>query len=226
MSLSMKELPKVERPREKYKENGFERLSDADLIAILLRTGYKNMSVSELALHLLKEIESLKKLKETSLESLSKIKGIGEVKAITILTALELGKRMYTNKDKKQEKIRNAEDLYNLFAKELETKTQEHLIAIFLNSKNKIIEYKTIFIGSANQSVAHPRDIFKEAMKNAAVKIMLIHNHPSGDSAPSKEDIIFTKRMLDAGNLLQIPLLDHIIIGKNNYYSFYDHTRK
>jgi len=226
MSLTIKELPKEERPREKYKENGFQRLSDADLIAILLRTGYKNLSVSDLALHLLKEVGSLNKLKETSLEALSKIKGIGEVKAITLLTALELGKRISTLPEKKQIKIYQAEDLYNLFSKELEQLSQEHLIAVFLNSKNKIIDYKTIFIGSANQSIAHPRDIFKEAMKNAAVKIMLIHNHPSGDPTPSKEDIIFTKRMLDAGELLQIPLIDHIIVGLNKYYSFYDHTRK
>lgn len=226
MSLTIKALPKEERPREKYKENGFQRLSDADLIAILLRTGYKNLSVSDLALHLLKEVGSLNKLKETSLEALSKIKGIGEVKAITLLTALELGKRISTLPEKKQIKIYQAEDLYNLFSKELEQLSQEHLIAVFLNSKNKIIDYKTIFIGSANQSIAHPRDIFKEAMKNAAVKIMLIHNHPSGDPTPSKEDIIFTKRMLDAGELLQIPLIDHIIVGLNKYYSFYDHTRK
>lgn len=226
MNLTIKEIPEEERPREKYKHNGFERLTDADLLAILLRTGSKEMSVKELAIHILKENGSLNRLKETSLESLSKIKGIGEVKAITILTALELGNRLRKTTDKKTIKIKEAEDLYNLFKEELQNQTQEHLIAIFLNSKNYIIDYKTIFIGSANQSVAHPREIFKEALKNATVKLMLIHNHPSGDPTPSKEDVIFTKRMIEGGKILQIPLLDHIIIGNDKYYSFYDHMKK
>lgn len=226
MSLKIKELPEEERPREKYKENGFDRLSNADLIAILLRTGSKDLSVKELAIHLLKEIDGLENLKETSLEKLSKIKGIGEVKAITLLTSLELGKRIMNTNLKKQTKILNAEDLYHFFAPKMENLTQEHLVAVFLNSKNCIIDYKTIFIGSANQSIVHPRDIYKEALKYSAVKIMILHNHPSGDASPSKEDVAFTSRMLEAGNLLQIPLLDHLIIGKNCFYSFYDHVMK
>ena len=122
--------------------------------------------------------------------------------------------------------IKSAADLYQIFVKKMKDLSQEHLVAVFLNSKNKIIDYKTIFIGSANRSIVHPRDIYKEALKYAAVKIMIIHNHPSGDPTPSKEDVVFTKQLSSAGNLLQIPLLDHLIIGKDHYYSFYDHLMK
>lgn len=226
MTFKMKEIPEEERPREKYKTNGFERLSDADLIAILLRTGTYEMSAKDLALSLLKEVKNLKGLQNTSLESLSKVKGIGEVKAITLLTALELGSRAQKEENEKKKRIRTAEDLYHLYHKKMKWLTQEHFVAVFLNSKNEIIASSTIFIGSANKSIVHPRDIYKEAIKYSAVKLMVIHNHPSGDPTPSKEDAEFTRRLVDAGALLQIPLLDHLIIGKNTYYSFYDHIMK
>ncbi len=222
----IREIPLEERPREKYKESGFGRLSDADLIAILIRTGTKDMSVSELALHILKEVGSLEQLKQASLETLSKIRGVGEVKAITLLSALELGHRILLPKDIHGAKITNAKDLYDIFSPKMKDLSQEHLIAVFLNSKNRIIHYKTIFIGSANQSVVHPRDIFREALKNSSVKLMVLHNHPSGDPTPSKEDVIFTKQLSEAGKILQIPLLDHLIIGYHEYYSFYDHLMK
>lgn len=226
MNFRIKDIPLQERPREKYKESGFDRLSDADLIAILLRTGTKDMSVKDLATHILKEIGSLKEIANTSLETLSKIKGIGEVKAITLLCALELGNRATESTFIKGRKIKETNDLYKLFSSKMERYTQEHLLAIFLNSKNEIITFSTIFIGSANRSIVHPRDIYKEAIKYSAVKLAIIHNHPSGDSTPSKEDILFTRRLINAGKLLQIPLIDHLIIGKKNYYSFYDHIMK
>lgn len=226
MSYKMKELPLEERPREKFKTNGFEKLGNIDLIAILLRTGSKELSVRDLATKILIELDGLENLSNTSLERLSKIKGIGEVKAITLLTALELGKRISNTKGGQKRRIKHAADLYEEFSSELETKTQEHFIAVFLNSKNEIIHYKTIFIGSANKSIVHPRDIYKEAIKYSAVKLMCIHNHPSGDPTPSEEDIAFTSRLIECGNLLQIPLLDHLIIGSHTYYSFYDHVMK
>lgn len=226
MTLKIKDIPLEERPREKFKRNGFSRLSDADLIAILLRTGTKEMSVKDLATDLLKKVGGIKNLQNISLEILSKIKGIGEVKAITLLAGLELGYRALDSETKEKKKIKTAEDLYDFFKTKTQNFTQEHFIAVFLNSKNEIIEYKTIFIGSANKSIVHPRDIFKEAIKYAAVKLMVVHNHPSGDPTPSKEDALFTKRLIDAGNLLQIPLLEHLIIGKETYYSFYDHFMK
>lgn len=226
MSYKMKELPLEERPREKFKTNGFENLGDIDLIAILLRTGSKELSVKDLATKLLIELEGVEHLADTSLERLSKIKGIGEVKAITLLSAIELGKRVGKGKLGIKKRIKHATDLYEEFYRELREKTQEHFLAVFLNSKNEIIHSKTIFIGSANKSIVHPRDIFKEAIKYSAVKLMVLHNHPSGDPTPSEEDISFTSRLIECGNLLQIPLLDHLIIGFNTYYSFYDHVMK
>jgi len=226
MSYKMKELPISERPREKFKATGFSTLSDVDLLAILLRTGTKNLSVKELATQILLEIGSIKEIQNTSLERLSKVKGIGEVKAITLLSALELGRRANWVEPKNNSKIRTAKDVYHLFHDKVTHLSQEHFIAIFLNNKNEMIQFKTIFIGSANQSIVHPRDIFKEAIKYSAVKMMVLHNHPSGDPSPSVADIAFTSRLIEAGNLLQIPLLDHVIIGFDSYYSFYDHVMK
>lgn len=226
MNFRIKDIPLHERPREKYKESGFDRLTDADLIAILLRTGTKEMSVKDLATYILKEIGGLKEIANTSLESLSKIKGIGEVKAITLLCALELGIRASENNYIKGKRIQTTSDLYEMFSSKMERYTQEHLLAVFLNSKNEIISFSTIFIGSANKSIVHPRDIYKEAIKYSAVKLAIIHNHPSGDSTPSNEDILFTRRLINAGKLLQIPLMEHLIIGHKNYYSFYDHIMK
>ncbi|MCI8466825.1 MAG: DNA repair protein RadC [Bacilli bacterium] len=226
MSLKMKELPTSERPREKFKQSGFQKLSDIDLLSLLLRTGSKDLSVRDLATNLLLEIGSLNELSNTSLERLSKIKGVGEVKAITLLSALELGKRAMMSEKIDRKRIHNAKDLFEVFSCELMSLSQEHFVAVFLNNKNEIIKAKTIFIGSANRSVVHPRDIYKEAIKYSAVKLMCLHNHPSGDPTPSVEDTAFTSRLIEAGNLLQIPLLDHIIIGHNSYYSFYDHVMK
>lgn len=226
MTYRMKDLPLEERPREKFKTSGFQKLSDIDLISLLLRTGSKDLSVRDLATTILLELGSLEELSNTSLERLSKIKGVGEVKAITLLTALELGKRSLKKEENKKKRIKNAEDLYLMFYQDLMPQTQEHFVAVFLNSKNEIIKSKTIFIGSANKSIVHPRDIYKEAIKYSAVKLMCLHNHPSGDPTPSVEDTAFTSRLVEAGNLLQIPLIDHIIIGNHSYYSFYDHVMK
>ncbi len=226
MTYKMKDLPLQERPREKFKTSGFQKLSDIDLISLLIRTGSKDQSVKDLATTILLEIGSLNELSNTSLERLSKIKGVGEVKAITLLVAMELGKRALKKTERNSLRISNAQDLYEYFYQELMPLTQEHFVAVFLNSKNEIIKSETIFIGSANKSIVHPRDIYKEAIKYSAVKLMCLHNHPSGDPTPSIEDTAFTSRLVEAGNLLQIPLLDHIIIGYNSYYSFYDHVMK
>lgn len=226
MSLMMKELVDEEKPREKFKAIGFEGLSDADLIAILLRTGTKELSVRDLASMILKDVGGLSNLKNASVNSLSQIHGIGEVKAITLLSALELGCRVAKTNYQKLYRIQTAQDLYQLFAPRMQLFSQEHFIAVFLNSKNEMIASKTIFIGTANKSIVHPRDIYREAIKHSAVKMMVLHNHPSGDVTPSKEDISFTKRLIEAGNLLQIPLIDHLIVGQDHYYSFYDHVMK
>ena len=221
MSLKMKELPTSERPREKFKQSGFQKLSDIDLLSLLLRTGSKDLSVRDLATNLLLEIGSLNELSNTSLERLSKIKGVGEVKAITLISALELGKRAMMSEKIDRKRIHNAKDLFEVFSCELMSLSQEHFVAVFLNNKNEIIKAKTIFIGSANRSVVHPRDIYKEAIKYSAVKLMCLHNHPSGDPTPSKGDFQVTDRIYECADIMGITLLDHVIIGDNKFKSVF-----
>lgn len=218
MTYLIKDLPEEEKPREKLKKYGVKNLTDEELIAIILRCGTKNMSVKDLAIKIKKEFKTLSDL---SYIELSKIKGVGEVKAITLLAAIELGIRS-TYKEDKNIKLNRPENIYEFFKNKLIHLKQENLMAIFLDNKNKLIAYKTIFIGTINMSVSHPREIFKEAMKNSSVYIILVHNHPSGDPTPSVADLKFTNQVYKTSKIIGIPLLDHIIIGNNNYYSFYD----
>lgn len=219
MSYLIKDLPTLEKPREKFKKYGVEYLSDEDLIAIILRCGTKNLSVKDLAIKIKKEYPYLKDL---SLAKLKRINGMGEVKAITLISAIELGKRSTYQKEENNIKFNKADVIYEYFKNKLKDLKQENLIAVFLDNKIKLINYKTIFIGTANTSITHPREIFKEAINNSAVYVIMLHNHPSGDVTPSLADKKFTSQVLTTGNIVGIPLLDHLIIGKNTYYSFYD----
>ncbi len=218
MTYLIKDLPEEEKPREKLKKYGVKNLTDEELIAIILRCGTKNMSVKDLAIKIKKEFKNLSDL---SYIELSKIKGMGEVKAITLLAAIELGIRS-TYKEDKNIKLNRPENIYEFFKNKLIYLKQENLIAVFLDNKNKLIAYKTIFIGTINMSISHPREIFKEAIKNSCVYIVLVHNHPSGDPTPSVADLKFTNQVYKTGKIIGIPLLDHLIIGNNKYYSFYD----
>ncbi|MBE6161488.1 MAG: JAB domain-containing protein [Firmicutes bacterium] len=219
MSYLIKDLPDSEKPREKFKKYGSDYLTDEELIAIILRCGTKNMSVKDLAIKIKKEYPNLNDL---TLSKLENIVGMGEVKAITLLSAIELGKRCLNDENNISIKFNKAENIFLYFKNKIGHLSQENLIAVFLNNKIKMISYKTIFIGTVNMSITHPREIFKEAINNRAVYIILIHNHPSGDVTPSKADINFTNQVLYTGNIIGIPLLDHLIIGKSKYYSFYD----
>ena len=219
MSYMIKDLPSSEKPREKLKKYGVENLSDEDLIAILLRCGTKNISVKDLAIKIKKEYPNLNNI---SINDLKKINGMGEVKAITLMAALELGRRSLNIIDENNIKFNKAQIIYEYFKNKMINLKQENLIAIFLDNKIKMINYKIIFIGTVNTSISHPREIFKEAINNSAVYIILVHNHPSGDSTPSIADKKFTLQVYSTSKVIGIPLLDNIIIGKNNYYSFYD----
>jgi len=213
-------MPDEEKPRERAKKYGFETLSVVDLLSILLRTGTRNKSVKELAMEISKYLDSLPNITDLRLSSLSNFKGVGEVKAITLLSAIELGKRMGYKKVFKKNIINNAKDVFDYFEIFFKYETQEKMIAIFLNSKNEILESKIIFTGTANQSLVHVRDIYKEGILVNAIKIICLHNHPSGNPNPSKEDEYTTKRLKEAGLIIGIPLVDHIIIGDSKYYSF------
>ena len=212
------------RPRERLKKYGVKALKDDELLAIILRCGTKDINVLELANLLINEFNSLYSFNDITLNELAKIKGIGEVKAGIILASIEFGKRVI-KKSKQFFKIYNSANIYNYFKYDFIGIKQEHLIIILLDSSNNIIKYKTLFIGTLNASIVHPREVFKEDITNSAAKIILLHNHPSGDSTPSKKDLEFTNSIKELSNVLGIPLIDHIIVGYNNYYSIIDNKR-
>lgn len=215
--MRIKDMVKENRPRERFVSYGANSLSDAELLAIILRTGTKNENVIDLSNRLIKEYP-LEKLFSSSIEELTKIKGIGRDKAIQILTVSEIQKRNYS--EKKPAKITSAKDVYNLLKNKLKNEKKEHFYIVLLDTKNKIIKTKEISIGILDASIIHPREIFSEAIKALASRIILVHNHPSGDPTPSNEDIEITKKLIDVGELVGIEILDHVIIGNERYYSY------
>mgnify|MGYP005769626081 CR=1 FL=1 len=223
MNVLIKDIPLNERPRERLINKGVEYLSNEDLLAILLKTGTKENSVKVLANNILKQLDDINNLKEINLEKLVKIKGIGKAKACELLAAIELGKRLNKKIDNlNQIKIYSSNSIYEYYQDKLKDKLQEYFYCVYLDTKNHIIKDKLLFIGTINESLIHPREIFKEAYLLSASSIICIHNHPSGNVNPSNNDIIMTKQLVEVGKILGIKVLDHIIIGKDNYYSFND----
>ena len=192
---------------------------------IILKSGTKKYSVKELALKLLSKCKDIRNLKDMSLNKLMKIEGIGQVKAIEILAIVELAKRIYTPVNEEDIiNCTNPNNIINYFHSLFLDKLQEEFYVIYLDNKKKYLDKKRLFIGSVNKSIANPREIFKYAYLTSASFIICIHNHPSGDPTPSKEDITITKNLYELGNLHAIYLVDHLIIGKNAYYSFYENN--
>lgn len=189
----------------------------------MLKCGTKDISVKELANNILKQIDNINNLKDINYQNLIKIKGIGKAKACEILASIELGKRINNKINNiNQIKIYSSESIFNYYKDKLSDKLQEHFYCVYLDTKNHIIKDKLLFIGTINQSLVHPREVFKEAYLLSATSIICIHNHPSGNVNPSNNDIIITKQLKEVGTLLGINVLDHIIIGKDTYYSFND----
>jgi len=217
--MKIKELPINDRPIERLINNGSNVLSNDELLAILLKTGTKEMSAKELGTLILKKI-NINELKNITFEELINIKGIGNKKAAVIMAAIELSKRMNQKVVNIRNKISDPLNIYNHYKEILKDKKQEHFYAIYLDIKNKIIKDKLLFIGTINYSMVHPREIFKEAYLIGAISIIIVHNHPSGEVLPSKNDIETTKQLDAVGKLMGIPIIDHIIIGENKYYSF------
>ena len=221
--MGLKNIPNEDRPRERLIKYGVENLSNDELIAIILKTGSKKNSVKELANNILCKVKDIRELKNMRINNLIDIEGIGKVKAIELLSAIELGRRVYESNDY-NEMISLVEPKYiiNYFNYLFKDEKQECFYVIYLDSKNKYIDKKMICKGILNKSLVHPRDIFKEAYLLSACSFICIHNHPSGDATPSKEDMEITRHLKEIGNLHGINLIDHIIIGNNNYYSFYE----
>ncbi|MFB1080534.1 DNA repair protein RadC [Jeotgalibacillus sp. JSM ZJ347] len=218
-TLMIRDYQDEDKPRERFINQGPQSLSNQELIAILLRTGSKEESVINLANKLLQEFNGLRSLKEASFNELTSIKGIGHAKAVQVLAAVEVGRRIANITFEDRFTIRSPEDGATFLMNEMRFLTQEHFVALYLNTKNQIIHQQTIFIGSLNASIVHPREVFKEAFKRSAASIICAHNHPSGDPSPSKEDIDVTRRLVECGKMIGIEVLDHLIIGEKKYVS-------
>lgn len=217
----IKDLPDLDKPREKAIKNGVESLSDSELLAIIIRTGAKKQSALDLARNILSQINGIANYNSITLERLSLIKGVGLVKAITILSAIELGKRsmfLSTNTTK----ITNAKDVYKNFRYYIYKQTQEIFIILFMDAKNGLINYKIIYKGTSKNININPKEVFKEAYIHNASSIILVHNHPNGLCFPSKNDYVTTNNLLEISRLLEIPIKDHVILTNDNYYSFWE----
>ncbi|GIW63326.1 MAG: UPF0758 protein YsxA [Patescibacteria group bacterium] len=216
--MKIKNLPKFQRPREKLVEKGGENLKDYELLAIILRTGTKAKSAIELAKLILKRYK-LTQLEQVSVSELANIEGIGLTKASQIKSALELGKRVYQQPKPDEVYINSANDAYKVM-KNIVNFNKEHLIGLYLNAKSKLIKTEIITIGTINQSLAHPREVFEPALRYLCTSVIIGHNHPSGDPTPSEEDIAVTQKLKSAGEILGIDLLDHIIFTQTTFLSF------
>ncbi len=217
--MKIKDLPKIERPREKLVAKGAENLKDKELLAILLGTGTEEKNVIEVAEQILGKYP-IKKFLQLKYEDLIKIKGINSAKACTILASQELVKRALEVRDESLPKISSVEDVLAQVVY-MRDKTREHLMALFLNARNELLHKKPMFIGTLNANLVHPREIFQEALKQNACSVILAHNHPSGDNEPSEDDLEITKRIIEAGKIMGIDVLDHVIIAKGKSpYSF------
>ncbi len=221
MNYKIKELPEEERPRERLLLVGSSNLSNVELLSIILKTGTKNKSVKDLAVDIMREVKDISMLKDMSVNKLKNIKGIGEVKALELVAAIELGRRVFRPCKRKKIVLTNSKSIWE-YSKDLFSKKQECFYCLYFNNKQELIERKLLFMGTINRSVVHPREIFKEAYLLSASSIVCLHNHPSGDVSPSSEDIKFTKSIMEIGRLQGIPVVDHLIIGEDSYYSFYE----
>ncbi len=221
--MKIKDIPTSERPRERLLLLGKESLSNEELLSIIIKTGTREKSVKDLALEVLKSVDDITLLSNVTINKLLEIKGIGTAKAIEILATIELGKRMNVKrKNTNNYKITTALDVYELVRDELIGRTQECFLVIYLNANNRIIERKILFMGTINKSIVHPREIFKNAYLVSASSIICVHNHPSGNKKPSREDINLTKALVEIGELQGIPVLDHLIVTEDDYFSFLD----
>ena len=220
----IREVVQFIQPRERLFEYGEKSLSEQELLAIILRTGTQQVNVLELSMIVLNYFQTLNNLKYASLEELQKIKGIGPTKAIELKAAIEFGYRVAVSKTPRMGTILSTNSAGQWLIDEMGDLHQEQLMAIFLNTKNQIIHKQVVFKGTLNNSIAHPREIFKEAVKYPTARIIVAHNHPSGEIDPSPADINFTRRLILCGDMMGIELLDHLIIGQDKYYSLRENS--
>ncbi len=211
-------MPEDMRPREKMMLKGERNLTDPELLAIILGQGTRELSALELAQLLMVKYKSLRHLKDASLEELLEEKGIGPAKAVSVKAAIEMGRRMAQESQLKVQ-IKSPDDVKDIVMEEMRYFDREHFRVIYLDRKGGMLEMQDISVGGLHSSIVHPREVFKVAVKKSAASLILVHNHPSGDPTPSQEDVEITRRLIEAGNIMGITVLDHIIIGDNTYCS-------
>ena len=218
-SFTVRDLPPAERPRERLIQLGAEALSAQEILALILGRGVRGESVMITAQKLLGKFGSLQGIADSSVEELSQVNGIGPAKAAQLKAAFELGRRLEGAPREGKAAIKSPEDVVGVVGSTLKGKKKEHFLALLLDTRNRLIRTSTVSMGSLDSSVVHPREVFKEAISASAASVIFVHNHPSGDPEPSEDDIELTRRLVEAGKLLGILVLDHIIVGDGNYMS-------
>jgi len=221
----IKDIPDNEKPRERMIKYGVENISNEDLLAITIKSGTKSFSSKHIASLILSQVKDISELKNFNIAKFTKIKGIGYVKAVELLTALELGRRVYYEpKSGDKTKLNNPLSIYEYFKYKINDAKQECFYCLYLDNKKNLIDYRLLFMGTINMSIIHPREIFKNAYLLSASSIICLHNHPSGNATPSDEDKKMTTNLIEIGKLLGIAIVDHIIICDSGFYSFYENN--
>lgn len=223
--MKIKDLPDLEKPRERLNKYGAKYLSNEELLAILLRTGSKDKNVKELSSTVLTKLKTIEDMDKMTINELSSIKGIGKVKAITLLAAIELGKRVNTKTFNENITLNNAALINEYFSNYI-TGDKEKLLVILLDNKKRLISYQIMYEGTSEEVSASPKEIFNYAIKERAASIILMHNHPSGIITPSSADEGLTKNLALSGQMLGINVLDHIITNGKKFFSFYEEMNK
>lgn len=220
---AIKQWPEGDRPREKLVSRGASYLSDSELLAIIIGSGSGSKNALDLARELIKVFDGLEGIEAASIDELCRVRGVGEAKAIGIKAGLELGRRFsISSRQTKSTPFRTSDDVARYYLVEMKNLRKEIFKVALLNSRNRLIKTVTVSEGGLNGAVVHPREVFNPAIRESASRVILIHNHPSGDPEPSDDDINYTRRIVDAGRLMDIKVIDHLIIGDNRHYSFAD----
>jgi DNA repair protein RadC len=219
--ICIREMPEDERPRERLLKYGPEALSNAELLAIILRTGTQKENIINLCSRIFSEY-SIKQLSQANISKLTEIHGIGNAKAAQIAAVFELARKLEGFTDEPRRKIRSPADVYSLLYPKMREQKRERLVALLLDTKNQVLREEVISIGSLNANIVHPREVFKAALMESCASVILSHNHPSGDPTPSREDIAVTEKLIEGGKLLGIDVLDHVVIGEGRYVSLKD----
>ncbi len=215
----IRDMPSNERPRERLRSRGAEALSNAELLAILLRPGGNGENVVSLGQRLLSRFEGIGGLGHAALSELCGMKGVGEAKAAQVLAGIELGRRIVSAQPEERTVVRSSDDVYNLLRAEMMDLEQEHLKVVLLNIRNQVLGVRPVYVGNAHTAVVRVAEVFRDAIRENCPSLIIVHNHPSGDPSPSPDDVAMTKQIVEAGRLLNIEALDHIVIARNGYVS-------